>query len=266
MALPFTQQDLEQWDPSRRVSTKRAHALLAQLRAQMSAIREQRRDMTYNAVLWDYVCGHPEAANIVGPGITQLEVIALGAIDQNTRDLRHDFVISRIDGSAVRLHPSQKSAGVPAEGTIAQWLHPRNLEASPAAARGSIMVAHGGKGSGSGFVGRHQQDVLGRNDARVWLDRATKQWQESPHPRAFSENLFDGRRFPWWLYLCSTQWGKQLAPRVTDFHLVWLRRPHNRAAFHVSCGQEEFIIDPLSNRKIPFEPLASLPANTVSWE
>ncbi len=63
----------------------------------------------------------------------------------------------------------------------------------------------------------------------------------------------DGARFPWWLYLNSTPWGRELAPEVEEFGMCWLQAPYNRPGFYVCCrGYVYGIIDVLGSRRKPF--------------
>ena len=68
-----------------------------------------------------YVCQHPLAQEIVGPGISKFEGRFLNSLECNRHALRlpqplgnqrFDFVALRTDGSAVRMHPSKKAEAV----------------------------------------------------------------------------------------------------------------------------------------------------------
>ena len=87
-----------------------------------------------------------------------------------------------------------------------------------------------------GFQEIHQVDVLGRLDAQKFLEACLRTWEAKPHPRgSFSQSLLDGARFPWWLYLNSTEWGRELAVQVQEFGMCWLQAPYNRPGFYVRC-------------------------------
>jgi len=262
-ALPFDAQALQQWDQPR-VSIKRAHDLLSRVRDQLTQNREERVDLSSSDLLWGYLCGRPDAAIIVGPGITDLYAMRLGIRDSNTHQMRVDFVAMHTDNAAARFHPSGNSHGKAIVGDWRQWLLPDSaLGIAPAETRGSVVVTGGG---GEAFEGRHQADVIGRDVAKEFLQYAVRSWGERPHPRPnFYDNLYDGRRFPWWLYLNSTPWGRDLAPRVTAFYVCWLNNPYDRAGFHVIAGQgEEYIIDVSGNRRIPLIDLLTVHDGTVS--
>ena len=125
------------------------------------------------------------------------------------------------------------------------------------------------KGSGKGgFTGIHQVDVLGRQDARKFLTACLETWAAQPHPRTqFAQCFLDGSRFPWWLYLNSTDWGRELAPKVKEFGMCWLLAP-NRPCFYVQCWSgKSFILDVLGDNRRPFEAVADLDSvASFDWE
>ena len=105
-------------------------------------------------------------------------------------------------------------------------------------------------GRQGGFLVRHQVDVIGRADAERFLEASRSAWEAQPHPRS-AWSLHDGTRFPWWLYLNSTEWGRELAPRASDFGMCWLTE-HDRPGFYVRASGGDGIIDPLGASTKPF--------------
>ena len=68
---------------------------------------------------------HRDGASIVGPGVAQFEFRFLNAEwDSNTREARADFVVRRINGTDVRLHPSRTRDAQLIVGRLEQWLRP----------------------------------------------------------------------------------------------------------------------------------------------
>ena len=119
----------------------------------------------------------------------------------------------------------------------------------------------GGKGS---FQEIHQVDVVGRQDAQKFLEASLRIWKAKPHPRgSFSQSLLDGESFPWWLYLNSTEWGRELAPQVQEFGMCWLQAPYNRPGFYVRYTGGEGIIDVLSSTPARRELHNVAPLNSV---
>ena len=84
-------------------------------------------------------------------------------------------------------------------------------------------------------------------------------WEAKPHPRgSFSQSLLDGESFPWWLYLNSTEWGRELAPQVQEFGMCWLQAPYGRPGFYVRHTGGEGIIDVLRSSRWPFVAVQDL--------
>ena len=175
--------DLAQWAAwqhfGTRVSVKRAHKKLAALRAAMApgtTVTEQTRDLGRDQEMLDYISCRDDAQEIIGSGTTKLEAAFLNCVDRNTRMPRFDFLVSRADGSCVRLHPSSSSGGIITVGVREAWLHPDSTEALPAQTRGQLAVA-------SSFSNIHQQDHISARQARAWLQWIMGLWYDLPHPR-----------------------------------------------------------------------------------
>ena len=116
-----------------RVSRRRAHGWLRQLRLQASngeQVMEEAVDLTDDqAYDWrGYVANHPQCEDIVGPGIIHFEFRFINSVEHNTESQGHvlpvyraDFIAHRVDGSAARVHPSSSQEAQVVVGTLAQW-------------------------------------------------------------------------------------------------------------------------------------------------
>ena len=177
----FTQADLASWDWRRRVSKRRAHAHLSDMRREMHANAENSRCLNDDELIGDYVCSRVDAASLVGDGISA--VWGLFFVDGSAA--RFDWVLERVDGTAARIHPSSNAHGKTVYGRMEQWAPPQDRNSAPAGTRGA-----------------------GRRDAQKFLEASLRTWEAKPHPRGrFFQSLLDGESFPWWLYLNSTKWG-----------------------------------------------------------
>ena len=266
----FTQDNLRAWDMGRRVSIRRAHEHLRAMRTEMDAAGQRWRCLDDDELLRDYVCSRPDASELVGAGIEQAWGAFLGSVDQNYRLAPHvplhrfDWVLIRADNTSARIHPSGKSNGVAVYGSLDQWLTPDDWHSAPASLRGKAVMSGG---AGTAFTGRHQCDVVGRNGAQKFLRGYQNWWEAQPPPRCpFFRSIHEGREFPWWLYLNSTPWGRDLAPLVEDIALCWLKAPYERPAFYVRGSSSlEGVVDALGSRPKPFIAMENLPAGVVSW-
>ena len=254
-AFFFGPQDLQAWDQRKRVSHRRAHAHLRDLRAEMSASGEEWRDLSDSDWLLNYVCSRPDAEVVVGPGIVSMRCGFVGSQDSNLHERRFDFLVTVADGSAARLHPSSSGHGVPVFGQTPVWLDPGDVSAAPAATRGDTVMT---REQGTGFHGIHQADTVSREQARAYLRTAHREWSEALHPRPiFKRSLFDGHNFRWDLYLNSTPWGRVMCPTVLDFGRCWLDPPYERPGFYCVTADPQGgvvfgFIDPLGSAKHPY--------------
>ena len=63
-------------------------------------------DMSAGAKNWRaYLAYHTSARQIIGNGVYRFEVRTLGAWDAIMQSRRVDFVVRRVDGTDVRMHP-----------------------------------------------------------------------------------------------------------------------------------------------------------------
>ena len=181
--VPEVMYDLAQWAAWQHSGTtrglvKRAHQKLAALRAAMApgtTVTEQIRDLGRDQEILDYISCRDDAQEIIGSGITKLEAAFLNCVDHNTHMPRFDFLVSRADGSCVRLHPSSIFCIITV-GVREAWLHPDSTEALPAQTRGQLSVT-----SSSSNI--HQQDHISASQARACLQWIVGLWYDVPHPR-----------------------------------------------------------------------------------
>ena len=128
-----------------------------------------------------YVAFHPECDSIVGPGITEFAAMFVRAWDRNMDQARMDFLVVCTDYSVVRLHPSSKQHGVALfDDTVANWLTPPGEEELWKLGLHGTRAATPGSSLGRnphGFHGVHQQDLIGRTQAREYLRRKVELWQ-----------------------------------------------------------------------------------------
>jgi len=101
------------------VGRKTAHQWLKELRE-----NEEDVDLTHDHRPWrSYLVCHSQGEIVVGPGIAQFLFRFLNtAWDSNTLENRADFVVRRIDGTDVRLHPGSSYNAQPVFGQLQQWL------------------------------------------------------------------------------------------------------------------------------------------------
>jgi hypothetical protein len=98
------------------VSRRMAHEFLAAWRAGGRYPVRHIEDLTdSDAFNWvAYLADHPYGAYVFGRGgICKFEIRYLRPHDTNTRDFRCDFVAYRLDGDAIRLHPSSSAEAIP---------------------------------------------------------------------------------------------------------------------------------------------------------
>ena len=171
------------------MSHRGAHNALARLREAMapggkgSVVQEWVRNLSDESDFeWKtYLAFHPQCDSIIGPGVTAFAAFFVRAWDQNMQMPRMDFVVFRADFSVVRLHPSSKQHGVPLDHTtISHWLTLQaedelwkvGLAGALASTQGVAMI----RGQ-EGFSAVHQQDVIGRTQVQLFLNRKLEQWE-----------------------------------------------------------------------------------------
>ena len=125
---------------------KEAHRWLAHLRQVCARAQLESIDMTDGLpdgvpvfdhaprLVFDwkhYLCSLPHAWTLVGDGVTRFEGRFINCPEPNAeklqlpepyRGLRFDFVVHRVDGTCVRLHPSQGAEAQPVIGHLEPWL------------------------------------------------------------------------------------------------------------------------------------------------
>lgn len=158
------------------MSRRAAHDVLAGIRQMMSTRHWACYDITDSPEAnWRaYLAYHPQGQEIVGPGVYRFEVRRLAAWDPNMQDRRVDFVVRRVDGTDVRLHPGSQKDTVPIFGVLTDWLQEEKTPPpapAPAASRGLINRDH------HGWHCMAQSDVLGRVQMQRWLRQRLDMWE-----------------------------------------------------------------------------------------
>lgn len=230
-------------------SFRKAHKVLAAWRAQhtvrgQTAVDDfdmEAEDITHSAFDWrGYVANRPPPAieQVVGEGITHVELRFLSRIDANTGGHRVDFLLYRADGSGCRLHPGSAKDAWLVLGPVATMWHigagtlgiaadqPIGPNAPPAP-----------EGLGNAYRIISQHDRLSRRDAWWFLDHCTSLAEQAGWPRhSFRRNITDEREFAWVAYLgggLGAAGVEILRAGVREVEVVWQGAPFHRAAYHI---------------------------------
>ena len=182
------------------VSHKKAHDVLQRCRWGFSSggIRaSEAMDLTNDEHFdWKaYLAGREDFEDIIGTGVVAFHFQRFPWKDPNTGEGRTDFVVSRADGTAVRLHPQQKKnkhgnrEAVPVYGTLDEWL----------AASSEPCKAVTQSESSYATVDISQWDMWVSAEAKAFLEKVSAKWQ--PGQRFWRS--VDAKEFPWPLYLAQ---------------------------------------------------------------
>ena len=178
---------LHQWHDLGRLHSAARTELQRLISVQMNAGAGEPGDVSAGFPWPQYVATHPDAADLVGPGIVEFGAAAVaGTRDPNRGGWpRVDFVIHRVDGSYVRIHPGR----TPKNDAIPRYFPPADGPAVAPGDRWRYLPPHG-------FTWADAQQVPA-------TDRLTKKiaW-------AVLESLPEGpldsgpdAAFKWWLWL-----------------------------------------------------------------
>ena len=197
------------------VGRKKAHAYLASCRRRAAETSVEMLDLSFVADFdWrGYVCQHAMAQEIVGSGIWKLEGRFINTLEPNRGSMRlpppfgnqrFDFIALRTDGSAVRMHPSEKADAKPIFGSLEHW-RMGNVRASTPGAENAARP------------GTFSFNVLGRVDVvsnERALVRAMELYRTAVHVRgsmdAWNCDLSSGDEFPWDRWLMGRPFGADL--------------------------------------------------------
>ena len=178
-----------------------AHEFLAAWRAEGRYPDKHIEDLTDSGAFnWvAYLSGHPYAAYVFGRGgICKFEIRYLRPRDTNTRDFRCDFVAYRLEGDAIRLHPSSSAEAIPVWSPDIRALAIDWSLADP-------LPGYGTRTREADYDGipvfRHLSDNDRMNGKmfQAWLtDELIR-----PELRNITEPAADGSWFPWPLLLAS---------------------------------------------------------------
>jgi hypothetical protein len=183
------------------VSRRMAHEFLAAWRAEGRYPDKHIEDLTDSGAFnWvAYLAGHPYAAYVFGRGgICKFEIRYLRPQDTNTRDFRCDFVAYRLEGDAIRLHPSSSAEAIPVWSPDIRALAIDWSLADPLPGYGTRTRE---EDYGCIPVFRHLSDSDRMNSKMIqaWLtDELIR-----PELRNITEPAADGSWFPWPLLLAS---------------------------------------------------------------
>ena len=182
------------------------------------------RDLTYEEGWRNYLACHPYAREIIGEGVVGFDARFLNALEPNRDKLnlpgnfgqhRFDFVVHRVDGTCVRLHPSGRREAKPVVGDVDQWkiwAEPPILDEAPLPSlRGPVCFMYG------------PVDVFSARRARAMIMDLVA---EHSAPGARSELAVDlvtgDVNFPWIRFLMGQQWGVDLmAQGIASMVLIW---------------------------------------------
>ena len=154
--------EIDRYVRERPVSFSAAHRFFTALRDRHRATQNDvfLHDLTdsqeFDWKVW--VSQRPDVEDIVGPGIYRFAFVWVSSMDNNLRERRGDFLVSRIDGLDIRLHPQETrnrqtgmKEALPVRGSWAeQWspetpapLHHEALLCALAASQGQASSSHG---------------------------------------------------------------------------------------------------------------------------
>ena len=224
-------------------STKMAHAWLASLRQDCAQRGIEAIDLSEDPRWRQYICSHPKAREIISQGIIRFEGRFCNSLEPNRAQLRlpppfghlrFDFFAVRGDGTACRLHPSQKADAQPTHGAWDSWRLPHGTSPPPGAStpgpQGSasssglgIHTAHGGMAQNYNRV-----DIISAELALRTLTDKMHAWRQAgQRDEDVREDLLAGASTPggweWHRFLMGRPWGEALfQERVTSIFLVVL--------------------------------------------
>lgn len=217
---------------------------------------------------WDwrgYVCNRvPDALHqVVGQGVQRVELRFLNTIDRNMNQNRVDFVLFRIDGSGVRLHPSHTRDAHPviANNPAVWFLENGDL---PNEEVGPRWVPDAPRGLLDTFRVVSQHDRVSHMGAAAFLERQVLAAdQNNWSPGTFTCDITDQRAFPWASYFAHLRNGcNVIEDGVAKVQVVWQGRPFHRPAFYVEMRNgKKYLHSPVA--RITWDEDA---ASTIFWE
>ncbi len=127
----FTREDAAELRAAgRQMGQKKAHDCLNECRARFE---EEDGDNWDPSDVFDwraYLAGHQNCDDLIGDGVCDFLFCYLRAPDANTGQSRSDFVVRRVSGGDVRLHPQQQKnrvtglrEAIPVHGDLMAWLN-----------------------------------------------------------------------------------------------------------------------------------------------
>ena len=171
---------------------------------------------------------------IIGMGVICFEARYLDALEPNRRKMnlpgpgghdgllgqrRFDFVVHRVDGTCVRLHPSGRREAKPVVGDVDDWMIGARAripnEASLPSLRGPVCRTHG------------PVDVFSARRAQAMLRDLVAEHAVDLVARELAVDLVTGDvKFPWIAFLMGRPWGVDLmAQGIASMVLIWQGGP-----------------------------------------
>lgn len=193
----------------------------------------------------------------------RVELRFLNSIDRNMNQNRVDFVLFRIDGSGVRLHPSRARDAKPvfADNPSVWFLFGGDL---PDEEVGPRTVPDAPRGLLDSYRVVSQHDRVSLKDAAAFLERqALAAEQNNWSPGAFTCDITDQRAFPWVSYFAHACNGiGVLQDGVAKVLVVWQGQPFHRPAFYVEMRNgKKYLHSPVA--RITWDESA---VETIFWE
>jgi hypothetical protein len=234
--IVMTQQDIDYYRRTcTRVGKGTAHGWIKEFRKRDQPEIVKSIDITNDPkYLWrEWVAHHEQASEIVGRGVAKIEIHELARIHDTNVGHRDDIVITLVDGSAMRLHPSASSNGRLVKGLQCDWGIPSQGGEASALSR-SFAIPPPTEGRPVFHV-IAQQDQISKKSA----NRMLQQIIQDSYQRSMLCNIADFTAHPtfaWHLYVRFQPWAQDL--QVTRLGL-WSHTVSANLADHWLIGQVE---------------------------
>jgi hypothetical protein len=201
-----------------------------------------------------------DAHHIIADGVYAFWFVQCNSMDSNTRRLRTDFLVRRLDRlhPDVRLHPqtvknknTSVAEAIPVYGAWEDWRPGAGIGSYAIAASQESRLVVRDPASVVGFENFSNVDRVGKLAAREFLRQEMMCWEGLPHPRGvFKTDLTDGRKFPWHLYVTNTSWHAGMFDGELGIHAFgygWHAERKGVVFWGVAIDGRNFIVD-LSQR------------------
>ncbi len=273
-----TRADIGRLGPA--ISPKQAHRLLWALRDEHPRWEEGFVDLTDQPWWRPWVASRNDAAEVIGEGIFAFWFVYVDALDSNLATLRTDFMVRRVDGTDVRLHPQsgKNAAGLreakPVVGAWEEWRVQDGVPKAKAPNKAAPAASRGVRGipgprpvtapDGYSYLEWSQADEVGRRQLpaeamryrieeglRI-LDGRLAAWLALDHPRG-----------PFRCELPKEQWPHELLhvhyhmlPHVGSMGIAW-SNSRDRPVFVGTTSDRRqcpFALDPRATPMLSWRP------------